>query len=162
MINVQLVQVNSSYGNQYFIPYSVGLLKAYSVQYKKIRENYNFLEFIYKQKTNLEKQIKSLGKVDVCAQSCYIWNWRFNLKFAKLVKKYNPDVLIILGGPQVPDNPDGFFEKYPFVDILCHGEGEIVFSEILKRYVDGKLLDEVDGISYNDVKNNEVYDEDTL
>ena len=75
-LNVQLVQVNSSYGNQYFIPYSVGLLKAYSVQYKKIRENYNFLEFIYKQKTNLEKQIKSLGKVDVCAQSCYIWNWR--------------------------------------------------------------------------------------
>ena len=86
-LNVQLVQVNSSYGNQYFIPYSVGLLKAYSVQYKKIRENYNFLEFIYKQKTNLEKQIKSLGKVDVCAQSCYVWNWRFNLKFAKLVKK---------------------------------------------------------------------------
>ena len=39
-LNVQLVQVNSSYGNQYFIPYSVGLLKAYSVLYKKIRENY--------------------------------------------------------------------------------------------------------------------------
>ena len=155
-LNVQLVQVNSSYGNQYFIPYSVGLLKSYSVQYKKIRENYNFLEFIYKQKTDLEKQVKSLGKVDVCAQSCYIWNWRFNLKFAKLVKKYNPDVLIILGGPQVPDNPDGFFEKYPFVDILCHGEGEIVFSEILKRYIDGELLDKIDGISYNDVKNKEI------
>ncbi len=155
-LNVQLVQVNSSYGNQYFIPYSVGLLKAYCIQDEKISKNYNWLDFIYKQESDIEKQIKSLGKIDVCAQSCYVWNWRFNLEFAKSVKKYNPDSLVILGGPQVPDNPEGFFEEHPFVDILCHGEGEIVFSEILKKYVDGDIFDEISGISYNDKKNDKL------
>ena len=49
MINVQLVQVNSSYGNQYFIPYSVGLLQSFSTQYPEITDNFNFkkLEQLY-------------------------------------------------------------------------------------------------------------------
>jgi len=56
----------------------------------------------------------------------------------------------------VPDKPDNFFEEHPFVDILCHGEGEIVFTEILKTYLDGGVYDSIDGISYNDQKTNSV------
>lgn len=149
-INVQLLQINSSYGNQYFIPYSVGLLQSFSNEFEEIKENFNFKKLIYKQEPDLDKQVKSLGSVDIFGQSCYVWNYQFNLAFAKIAKKYNPDSLIVLGGPQVPDNSKGFFDKYPFVDILCHGEGEIVFYEILKRYLGNKDYASIEGMSYND------------
>ncbi len=87
-VNIQLVQVNSSYGNQYFIPYSVGLLQTYVNKFEKIKENFNFLKLIYKQEVSIEESIKDIENVDIVAQSCYVWNWQFNLKFAELVKKY--------------------------------------------------------------------------
>jgi len=32
----------------------------------------------------------------------------------KKIKEKYPQCLIIFGGPQVPDNMNGFFEKYPY------------------------------------------------
>jgi len=148
--NIQLVQVNNSYGNQYFIPYSVGLLQAYAEQYDEVKKSFNFLKIAYKQENNVERQVKNLGKLDIVALSCYLWNWKFNLTFARMVKKYNPNALVIFGGPQVPDKFDDFFEKHPHVDVLCHGEGEIVFYEILKKYLADKDYGDIPGASYND------------
>ena len=155
-VNVQLVQVNNSYGNQYFLPYSVGLLQAYCNQFDDVRDTFSFSKFIYKQEIDLEKQARSFKDLGILAQSCYIWNWQFNLTFAKLVKKYNPETLIILGGPQIPDDSSGFFEKYPFVDILCHGEGEIVFHDILKKYMGDKKYGDIEGASYNNALENKT------
>ena len=41
----------------------------------------------------------------------------------------------MFGGWQVPmsDRIQGFFDKYPFVDIAVHGEGEVSFAEILEE-----------------------------
>ena len=66
---------------------------------------------------------------------------------AREVKKRNPNCLIVFGGPQVPDFTDGFFEKYPFVDILVHGEGEIILKNLLSTYLDDKDWSKVKGIS---------------
>jgi len=155
-VNVQLVQVNSSYGNQYFIPYSVGLLQAYVNKFEKIKENFNFLKLIYKQEISIEESIKDIENVDIVAQSCYVWNWQFNLSFAQLIKEKNPNALIILGGPQVPDKIDGFFKKYPFVDILCHGEGEVAFCKILEEYLHKQNYGAIEGVSYNNTKQDKV------
>ena len=155
---IQLVQVNNSYGNQYFIPYSAGLLQAYCNQFKQVEENFDFLKIVYKQEDDLDKQVRSLGKLDVVGQSCYVWNWKFNLAFAKMVRKYNPKALIVLGGPQVPDDSTGFFEKYPFIDILCHGEGELVFNEILKEHMGGNDYGLIEGVTYNDRNNKKIFD----
>jgi len=153
---VQLVQINNSYGNQYFIPYSVGLLQAYCEQFPEIQENYDFLEALYKRNPDLDLEIEQLGDVDVVAQSCYVWNWQYNLKFAEACKKKNPNALIVFGGPQIPDDPAGFHDKYPFVDILCHGEGEEVFHEILKCHRWDKDYSGIEGITYRDTKNKQI------
>ena len=147
---VQLVQVNDSYGNQYFLPYSVGLLQSYSNQFDEVRENFTFMKFIYKQEIDLEQQVKNMGKRNIIAQACYVWNWQFNLEFAKLTRKYNPDALIILGGPRVPDDSTVFFERYPYIDILCHGEGEVVFHDVLKQYMSEQKYGNIEGVSYHD------------
>ena len=149
---VQILQINNSYGNQYFIPYSVGLLQAYCQQFPEIQENYDFLEALYKRNPDLDLEIENLGQLDVVALSCYVWNWQYNLKFAEICKKKNPDALIVFGGPQVPDDPAGFHDKYPFVDILCHGEGEEVFYEILKCHMTDKDYSGIEGITYRDNK----------
>tara|TARA_Y100000590_G_scaffold462963_1_gene628479 strand:- start:796 stop:2778 length:1983 start_codon:yes stop_codon:yes gene_type:complete len=151
---IQLVQVNDSYGNQYFLPYSVGLLQSYCNKFDDVRENFIFMKFIYKQEIDLEQQVKNMGKRNIIAQACYIWNWQFNIEFAKLTKKYNPDALIILGGPRVPDDSTGFFDRYPYIDILCHGEGEMVFHDILKQYMSEQQYGNIEGVSYHDRKAN--------
>jgi putative methyltransferase len=154
--NIQLVQTNSSYGNQYFIPYSVGLLQSYVNQFDEIKENFNFLKFIYKQEKSIDEQITNMGKIDIVAQSCYMWNWKFNLTFAEKIKQHNPNCVVILGGPQIPDIPDDFFEEHPFVDILCHGEGELVFHEILKQYLGDRNYGEIEGVSYHNTETSRI------
>ena len=39
----------------------------------------------------------------------------------------------MIGGwqPPISDRSRGFFHKYPFIDFICHGEGEFTFANIL-------------------------------
>ena len=46
-ISVQLVQLNYKYGDQVYLPYSVGVLQSFVLQKKEIRDNYHFKEFIF-------------------------------------------------------------------------------------------------------------------
>ena len=114
-ISVQLVQLNNRYGNQVYLPYSVGVLETFVKQKEIIRENYHFKEFIFLRE-DISNMVKKIGQVDILGISCYIWNWRMSLKLAEEVRKKNPNCMIFLGGPHVPDNTDeSFFKLYPFV-----------------------------------------------
>ena len=126
---IQLLQLNNNYGNQYYLPYTIGCLQAYASKQESIHENFDFLPFLYK-RDRVEKIVGQVGDVDVFGASCYIWNWQLSLEVAKQLRKRNPEVLIILGGPQIPDSDPNFFEKFPFVDITVHGEGELAFCNI--------------------------------
>jgi hypothetical protein len=55
-----------------------------------------------------------------------------------------------VGGPHVPDILGDFFFKYPFIDIACHGEGEITFYEMLKAFMGEGNYQEIIGLSYHD------------
>ena len=78
--------------------------------------------------------------------SCYVWNWEITKKFADQLKKKNPNCLIVFGGPQIPDNSEGFFEKYTFVDIIVHGEGEYIVNDIFEEFLTTKNYKNVKGI----------------
>src|SRR5205814_6210739 len=39
----------------------------------------------------------------------------------------------VFGGPHVPDRVEGFLESHPFVDVACHGEGEVAATALLER-----------------------------
>lgn len=128
--NIYLVQVNNQYGNNVFLPYSVGLVQAYCQTIKEINENFNFGDFIY-----LRHQpgatARRLDHPKIVGISCYIWNWEWNKALARSIKAYYPDCVIVLGGPQVPIRSETFFYQHPYVDLLVHYEGEVGFSEIL-------------------------------
>lgn len=128
--NVYLAQVNSTYGRNAFLPYSVGLLQTFAQKEPVIRQEYDFRGFVYMREP-LDQVLSRLVRPDVLGVSCYIWNWEYSTALARAVKEQYPDCLIVLGGPHVPARSDGFFKKYPFADLLVHYEGEVTFREIL-------------------------------
>ena len=132
--NVALVQVNYQYGNNVFLPHSVGLVQAYCQTVPEIQDNFNFLDFIYLRE-DPDSVAQRLESPNIVGISCYLWNWEWSKALAKSVKAHYPECLVVLGGPQVPTKPQNFFHEHPYVDLLVHYEGETPFSEILLEYL---------------------------
>ncbi|MEO5339397.1 MAG: hypothetical protein H7837_02595 [Magnetococcus sp. MYC-9] len=150
-IQVQLVQFNNAYGNQLYLPYSVGLLKSYAQQFPELKERVHFKPFLY-QRIEVEKLVAQIGQVDLLAFSCAIWNWNLSMEVAKAVRQRYPDTYILVGGPHVPFTSvmGSFFEKWPFLDMACSGEGEVAFANVLRALVDGRTPSGIPGISFHE------------
>lgn len=141
-----MAQVNYQYGNNVFIPYSVGMLQAYAQTDPVIKSNYDFQAPLFLRE-NPDQVARSMNKPSILALSCYMWNWEWNKLLAQAVKTYYPDCLIIMGGIHVPEPLTGtillagftdsnrFFVEHPYVDILIHGEGEFTFASVLLEHL---------------------------
>src|SRR3990167_6533160 len=128
MRNVYLVQVNERYGDNVFLPYSVGSIQAYCQSLEWVNKYYEFKELIYLRERP-EQIVERMETPDVVGFSCYIWNWEFNKVLAKKVHESYPECLIVFGGPHVPikgEIPD-------YVNVVVHYEGEVAFSETLRH-----------------------------
>jgi putative methyltransferase len=147
MKDIYLCQFNFLYGKDVFIPYSVGMLWAYALKDPEIRENYRNAGFVFIRK-DPDEIVAEMVEPDAVAFSCYVWNWEMNVEVARRVKARFPKCLIIFGVPQVPSRMAGFFESYPFIDVVVHGEGEHTFVEVLRRRLRGGEED-IEGASVN-------------
>jgi radical SAM superfamily enzyme YgiQ (UPF0313 family) len=79
---------------------------------------------------------------DVLMLSNYVWNEQLSLLFFQLARQINPDVLTIMGGPNLPLDEDrqiDYLRNHPEVDIYVLGEGEFIAAEILSRFLDSGL-----------------------
>ena len=77
-------------------------------------------------------------KADVVIFSCYIWNISFVRELAAELKKVSPDVKIWAGGPEVSYAANKFLMENPTFDLIMQGEGEEVFSELIRLTVEKK------------------------
>ena len=75
---------------------------------------------------------------DAVGFSCYIWNIEYVLKLSEIVKKADKNIKIILGGPEAQYNTAKYLE-FPFVDIICCGEGEKFFEKLMTDGTDEKI-----------------------
>lgn len=73
---------------------------------------------------------------DVLGFSCYIWNIEQTVKVARMLKKYLPYCLIVLGGPEVSFETET--GAYPFADYIIQGAGETAFAGLLQAIKSGK------------------------
>ena len=78
------------------------------------------------------------AKADVIIFSCYIWNISFVRELAAELKKVSPAVKIWAGGPEVSYAANKFLEQNPAFDLIMQGEGEKVFSELIRLTVEEK------------------------
>lgn len=72
------------------------------------------------------------AKADIIIFSCYIWNISFVRELAAELKKVSPNVKIWAGGPEVSYAADKFLTENPAFDLIMQGEGEEVFSELVR------------------------------
>ena len=151
MYKVSSSQFNYLYGDQIHFPYSIGRLIAYVKTNKNINPQFTFdRTFIFRDQLN--NYVEQSYDSDILLCSCYVWNWEVTKQLAKKVKATNPNCLIIFGGPQVPNRTENFFEENPFVDIIVHGEGEIILENILTAYIKDKDFSKINGIEMKDYR----------
>jgi radical SAM superfamily enzyme YgiQ (UPF0313 family) len=133
-----------------YLPYSCGLLWSHAQTNKIVRDSFVLDNLIYSRENIKDIALKLITN-DVIAFSTYVWNKNYNFSLAKLLKKLNPNILIIFGGPDLPiTNKNIFNENAPFIDIVVKGEGEHIFTSILQSYVTEKHYISIKGILINE------------
>lgn len=100
-------------------------------QLNKHYDGLNWKEFNIKE--NPQEIANTCSNYSIVAFSCYIWNITQTLAVAKLIKEINPDIKILLGGPEVSYEFDDVI-SLPYVDYIIVGEGETPFKEFIESF----------------------------
>ncbi|WP_079508206.1 B12-binding domain-containing radical SAM protein [Mesobacillus jeotgali] len=87
-------------------------------------------------------------KPEIIGFSCYIWNIEETIKVIKMIKKINPEILIVVGGPEVTYDVQDWMEQVPEFDVIVIGEGEQTFKQLLAGFAAGQDYSDVPGIAY--------------
>ena len=69
--------------------------------------------------------------------SCYLWNIDRTLWIASQLKRLCPEILIVLGGPEITNDNQWIFES-GVIDFATVGEGEQTFSDLLESILAGE------------------------
>jgi radical SAM superfamily enzyme YgiQ (UPF0313 family) len=168
---VSLVQLNPAFDGALYLPLSAGSLQSYVMNKNRYRHAIEFmpLHVFFGDPVVAAQSLKS---ADIVGFSVYVWNFNNCVEIAKELKRIKPEIVLIFGGPHVPDDrkaftrikkrlegvsvsnkTEEFHRKFPFVDIAVHGEGELVFNELVEvlienKYKVGEYLKKVNSISY--------------
>lgn len=131
-IQVGLSQINNSFSEQNYFPLAVGMLQAYASEHLTRPKLYNFSLPLYR-RMPIEEAVHHLDGSDVVFFSIYVWNYQISLEIARHLKIRSPETLIVFGGPHVPNRSESFLNRNRFIDLACHGEGELVGTAILEH-----------------------------
>lgn len=85
---------------------------------------------------------------DVLGFSCYIWNIEETIHIIKMIKKIRPEIIIVLGGPEVSYDTDYWMDRIPEVDFIVMGEGEETFHQLLTEISTTRKYHFVYGVAY--------------
>jgi len=130
---VGLVQINNSFSGQNYLPYSVALLQTYVQKMSADPGRFTFLPPLYK-RLRIADAVETLKGADLVGFSTYVWNGRISLEIARRLKALNPKIVIVFGGPHVPDQPEAFLRANPHIDLAVHNEGERTFLNLLEAF----------------------------
>ena len=101
-IKVGLMQINNSFSGKSYLPLSVGMIQAYC---QKTLENVRDFEFLIPvfNRRPVSEIVEYLLDADIVLVSLYVWNKNISLLVCRELKRRKPNILIAVGGPQVPD-----------------------------------------------------------
>lgn len=68
----------------------------------------------------------------------YIWNTAQTLEVLRLVRRIRPEIILVLGGPEVSYEPDTN-PIVPFADYVVSGEADLAFAELCGSLLRGEL-----------------------
>lgn len=111
----------------------------------KERFDISFKEYTIKEQVGrIADDLLSLG-CDVIGISVSIWNVGQTEELVNLLKREKPELVVVLGGPEVMYEPEYFLSHWP-VDYVIGGEGEFVLGELLEAIEKNEPI-EIRGVS---------------
>ena len=156
-------KVGPSEANTYFLPYSVGLLWSYAKTKTYVNNNFELNQLVWKHEP-FDELIEKIKNDHIVAFSAYIWNNNYIINISKKLKKINPNILLVYGGPSIIHRDKNIFKKYPFMDLVVREEGEFAFAQILKEYLNtppnwktiSNTIVNIDGIVFDNEKTDRI------
>lgn len=88
--------------------------------------------------------------VEVALFSCKTTTCPLALEIARIIKKHNPDIITVFGGPHCNALPLEVISK-PQVDYVSVGEGEFTTAQLLEALQKTSTIDSVPGLYYKDI-----------
>ena len=81
---------------------------------------------------------------DVLMLSNYCWNELLSLHVARVAKKIRPETLVVIGGPNIPMEPERqqqYVADHRAVDLYVLGEGDFLAAEVVRHFLEsGKSI----------------------
>jgi len=149
-----LISNPNSYDIDIYMPYVYGLLRRMCDVDPYLEERLNWLHPVYLNLTpaDLLKDY-DIKSIDVLGLSCYTWNRELNYKIARLVKQANPDCVVIAGGPEpdTEDDPEGYFAKYPLIDLIVKREADYALPLVMKSILNDIGFEGIPGLVINGI-----------
>jgi len=146
-MKILLAAINAKYIHSNLAVYS---LKAYAEEYQ---EHIGIAEYTINHRIDFILQELYKQKPDVLCFSCYIWNFRYVQELIKEIHKLLPHLPVWAGGPEVSYEPEQFLDAYPMVKGVLVGEGEGVFRDLCRYYIEGtEGMAEIPGLMFRDSK----------
>ena len=90
---------------------------------------------------------------DILGLSNYAWNHSISLEMFKILKKENPISICVMGGPNFPldfHSQKSFLDRAPEVDIYVPIEGEVGFSNIIKKTLTANSVNDIRNVVLSD------------
>jgi len=89
------------------------------------------------------------GEYDAICFSCYVWNIEDTAYLAENIKKAQPGVVIVCGGPETGYATADFMNRHGYIDFVVTGEGEYTFDCLVKAWVSKDIaFEDIKGLAY--------------
>jgi len=97
--------------------------------------------------SRLEREISKI-KPDIVGISAMTNDINNAHEVAKIVKRLNKKIPVIIGGVHATCMPKETLEEFPYFDILVRGEGEEIMAEIVETLERGRQIKDINGILF--------------
>ena len=150
MKKFSFAQVNFQQGpvefNSYYLPYTAGMVACYALSDIAVSTKWQLDHLLYNREP-IEQVVEKLKDQDCVALSTYVWNREWNYALGKALKHANPNITIVVGGPEPAITDKNIFIDHPWIDLVVIMEGEYVFHQLLKQNF--KNLENIPGLLIN-------------
>ena len=135
-------------GIQY--PINLGYLASYLIKhnYQVQMWDYNVEQFT---EQGFAKRVKETSP-DIIGIHCKTPTILIGSKFARIIKKVNPKIKVVIGGPHSTALPERTLQGFPEFDICVIAEGELTFLELCNKIKEKIPLKGTLGIAYRNKK----------
>jgi radical SAM superfamily enzyme YgiQ (UPF0313 family) len=135
MSDILLATLNARYNHA-----SLGLRYLHA-NMGELREQTRLMEFTIKQRPIDIAEKLLAQKPKIIGLGIYIWNARESAELVSLLKRINPTITVILGGPEVSYETD----QQPICEqadyVIC-GQADLAFAELCRQLLDKRLPEE--------------------